>query len=642
MASPPDLAQMFELLPNAFMVLDRELRYVAANAAYLAVTGSTREALLGSYVFDSFPDDPDDPNSANAALLRTSFERVLSTGQGDEVAAITYRVQRAPGGPLENRVWTARHTPLLDPAGQVAYIVQETTEITHLQVASSSPAEATLIDRAIRAQVAATSLDAQLRSLRLMFDQAPGFMCFLRGEHHVFEIVNRAYLQLVGHRGVLGMTVAAALPEVVGQGFIDLLDRVFHTGEPFIGHDVPVQLTRTPGGVLEQRYLDFVYQPIRELSGATVGIFVQGQDVTERHEAAQRQRFLIEAIPVQVWTARPDGALDFVSSRVEAYFQRCAADLLGDGWLALIHPDDVDGCTQRWAASIATGQPYEVEFRLRRHDGAYRWHLARANPDRDANGTILRWFGTNTDVHDAKLALAEVQSRAEYEQRLIGIVSHDLRNPLNAISLAATLLAAQPLAPLAAKTVTRLQRSADRATRLIADLLDFAKARIGSSIPINPRPTNLREIIEQVVDEFQVVAPSRIIRVGHAGDERGTWDADRIAQVIANLVGNAIQHGTATQPITVESRIEGDDAMLAVWNDGPAIPDAELAELFEPFKRGRNAGAARGSMGLGLYIAREVVSAHGGSISVASQGGRGTCITVRLPRFTPTAGSSAT
>lgn len=633
MSSPPDLAKVFEQLPNAYMVLDRGLRYVAANAAYLAITGTTREALIGSYVFHSFPDDPSDPNSANVALLRASFERVLATGKIDEVAAVTYRVQRTPGGPLEDRVWTARHTPLLDANGAVEYIVQETAEITHLQVASGSPIEATLIDRAIRAQVAATSLDAQIQGLRQMFDQAPGFMCFLRGEHHVFEIVNRAYLQLVGHRDVVGMTVAGALPEVVEQGFIQLLDTVFASGEPFIGHDLPIQLMRTPGAALELRYLDFIYQPIRDASGARIGIFVQGQDITDRHEAAERQRFLIESIPVQVWTARPDGALDFVSSRVVAYFQRSASDLLGAGWVAMVHPDDLPGCERRWTHALATGEPYEVEFRLRRGDGMYRWHLGRASVERDASGATLRWFGTNVDIHEARLALAEVQSRAEYEQRLIGIVSHDLRNPLSAISLAATLLASQRLEPMAAKTVTRLQRSAERATRLIADLLDFAKARIGSTIPINPRPTNLREIIEQVVDEFQVVAPTRVIRVGHAGDEAGTWDADRIAQVISNLVGNAIQHGTPTQPITVESRIDGNDAVLAVCNDGPAIPDAELVDMFEPFKRGSNAGAARGSMGLGLYIAREVVTAHGGSITVASQPGQGTCFTVRLPRF---------
>ena len=103
--------------------------------------------------------------------------------------------------------------------------------------------------------------------------------------------------------------------------------------------------------------------------------------------------------------------------------------------------------------------------------------------------------------------------------------------------------------------------------------------------------------------------------------------------MLSNLVGNAIQHGTPSVPITVESRIEGDHAVLEVTNDGPTIPAGELAHMFEPFKRGSNAGAASGSMGLGLFIAREVVVAHGGTIQVDSQPGRGTCFTVRLPRF---------
>lgn len=627
-----ELARIFEHLPNALMVLDRDLRYVAANAAYLAATSSTREGLIGSHVFDSFPDDPTDPNNANVALLRSSFDRVLATGKGDEIAAITYRVAREPGGPLEDRVWTARHTPIFDEHGKVSHIIQETTEITHLRDISS-PAHAALVERAIRAQLAASSLDAQLNNLRQMFDQAPGFMCFLRGDQHVFEIVNRAYLGLVGHRDVIGMTVAEALPEVVEQGFIQLLDNVFTSGEPFIGRDLPIQLQRTIDAPLELRFLDFIYQPIRDTAGAPIGIFVQGQDVTDSHHAAERQRFLIEAIPVQVWTARPDGGLDFVSQRVVEYFAREASDILGTGWLSVLHPDDIDACVERWTHSLSTGEPYETEFRLQRADGTYRWHLGRANAERDASGKLLRWFGTNTDIHEAKTALAEIKSRAEYEQRIIGIVSHDLRNPLSAISLGASMLAMQPLAPAAEKTLVRVRRSADRATRLIADLLDFAKARIGTTIPINPRPTSLREIVEQVVDEFETIAPSRIVRVGHADDESGVWDADRIAQVISNLVGNALQHGTPSKPITVESRIEGEHAVLDVCNEGPSIPDEELAHLFEPFKRGSQAGAAHGSMGLGLYIAREVVTAHGGSITVASHPGRGTCFTVRLPRF---------
>ncbi|MFT3693792.1 MAG: PAS domain-containing sensor histidine kinase [Kofleriaceae bacterium] len=500
-----NLGLIFEHLPNAIMVLDRNLCYVAANAAYLRATGTTLETLLGTYVFDSFPDDPAAP-SDNVKLLRASFERVLVTGKLDEIAALRYRVRHEPGGPQFERVWSCRHTPICDVQGVVEYIIQETTEITHLEQTPSTPTEGLFVDRALRAQ-------ASLAGLRQMFEQAPGLMCFLRGREHVFEVVNRAYMQLVGHRDVIGMRVADALPEVVEQGFIKLLDNAIATGEPFIGHDIPIQLQRTPGGPLELRYLDFIYQPISDAAGTPVGIFVQGQDITER-----------------------------------------------------------------------------------------------------------------------RLSIEEIKARSEYEQRLIGIVSHDLRNPLNAIVLAAEVLSSKTLDPSAEKLVTRLQRSAERAMRLIADLLDFAKARIGSTIPINRRPANLSEIVEQVVDEFQSVAPSRLIRVGHSGGESGNWDADRIAQVISNLVGNAIQYSSANAPILVNSHLDGDDAVLSICNDGPPISESDREQLFEPFKRGSNTPSSRHNMGLGLFIAREVVTAHGGSISVSSDPGAGNCFTIRLPR----------
>ncbi len=629
-----DLAGMFEQLPNAFMIVDRELRYVAANASYLKVTGSHREDLLGRYVFDVFPDDE------NSRAVKASFERVLATGRSDELAALKYRVPNAPGEAPQQRVWSARHTPLLDEQGRVAHIVQETMDITHL---TDSPAggqiEASVAERALRVQSRVTLQDSYLASLRQMFAQAPGFMCFLSGPEHVFAIVNGAYMQLVGHRDVVGMRVRDALPEVVEQGFIGLLDSVYSTGAPFVGKGLPVQLQRSPGAALEQSLVDFIYQPIRGTDGSVIGIFVQGQDVTAQYHAEAehriaeaRREFLIEVVPNQVWTARPDGQLDFVSGRVEAYFRRPAEQILGEGWLAVLHPDDVATTVERWTRSLATGEPYEVEFRLRDADGEYRWHLGRANAERDPSGAIVKWIGTNTDVHVAKLALSELTQRAQYEQRLIGIVSHDLRTPFGAIALGAEALADLELSPAAQRILVRISRSAERAARLVNDLLDFAKARIGATIPINPKPTNLREIVEQVVDECQASAPGRVIRIGHEGDELGTWDADRIAQVITNLVGNALQHGTPGAPIIVESRISGDDAVLTIANEGPGIATDELARLFEPYHQGANATQRRGSMGLGLFIAREVIAAHGGSIEVESELHATTRFTVRMPR----------
>ncbi len=629
----PDLAAVFDRLPTAYMMLDRELRCVAANRAYLTATGSRLEDLIGRHVFDAFPDDAN-----SVSVLRASLERVLATGQSDEVAAVVYRVAHAPGQPAEERVWGARHTPVLDDSGDVAFVVQETTEMSRLRVAAAETASvAMVVDRTLRLQ---SDVDIQLRDLRQMFAQAPGFMCFLRGSEHVFDIVNDAYMQLVGHRDVVGMRVRDAIPEVVEQGFIGLLDNVYTTGIAFLGKDLAVQLQRTPGAALEESFVDFIFQPIRGPEGVVIGIFVQGQDVTvQRHAkleqglAEARRQFLIEVVPNQVWTSTPEGKLDFVSGRVVSYFQRSAEQILGDGWLAVLHPDDVDVVVARWVHSLATGEPYEVEFRLRRGDGMYRWHLGRANAERDPQGVITTWIGTNTDIHDAKTALEELTQRSQYEQRLIGIVSHDLRNPFSAIALGTAVLAGYELAPAAQRVLARISRSAERATRLINDLLDFAQARIGSTIPVNPKPTNLREIVEQVVDEFQVAAPGRVIRIGHAGAETGSWDADRLAQVISNLVGNALQHGSPNAPIVVESRVTDLCAVLTVENEGATISQADIARLFEPYHRGSNPSSGRGSMGLGLYIAREVIAAHGGSIEVESSPNATTRFTVRLPRF---------
>ncbi|WP_083685166.1 PAS domain-containing hybrid sensor histidine kinase/response regulator [Massilia putida] len=132
--------------------------------------------------------------------------------------------------------------------------------------------------------------------LRGLFAQAPGIMAVLRGPEHVFELTNQSYMQLVGHRQVVGKSVREALPEIVGQGFFELLDRVYATGEPFVGHALPVRLQREPEGPLEERYIDFVYQPIRDENGQVNGIFVEGSDVTDRKlvedelRAANRQK----------------------------------------------------------------------------------------------------------------------------------------------------------------------------------------------------------------------------------------------------------------------------------------------------------------------------------------------------------------
>jgi PAS domain S-box-containing protein len=645
---PADFQAIFEASPNPYMLVDRDFRFVAANAAYLRVTGAQVDDLIGRHLFDAFPHDPADPENLNARLLRESLDRVLATRAPDVIAFIPYRIARERDGEvvLQERFWSATHTPILDERGEVRLILQHTVDVTELHDLRTGDGrdEVGVLQRAQRVQETNVVLDAERQFLRRLFEQAPGFVAVLRGPGHVFELVNTAYRQLIGHRQVVGKPVREALPEIEGQGFFKVLDGVYTTGRPFVGRGMTVRLQRDADAELEERFLDFVYQPIFDVGGAVTGIFVQGYDITpqrqleaEREALLEQQRFLTESIPQQVWTANAAGDLTSVNQRVLDYFGAAPPDLLGSGWLGFVHPDDVEETRTRWRASVESGDEYEVEFRLRRGDGAYRWHLGRAEAMHHATGAMAKWFGTNTDIDDRKRAQDTIQERAAFEQQLIGIVSHDLRNPINAIGIAAALLSQRgKLDAVQAKAVARIVSSSDRARRMLRDFLDFTQARTSGRIPIAPQPANIRDIARQVFEEVHVSHLDRAATIEHAGEEEGTWDPDRIAQVIGNLLSNAFQHSTTDDAVALRTRGDRDEVVIEVQNAGIPIPTGDLARLFLPFERGNGIGpSTERSVGLGLYISKEIVAAHRGTISVRSTAGEGTVFTVRMPRFLP-------
>jgi len=284
------------------------------------------------------------------------------------------------------------------------------------------------------------SAERQVRNererLKQMFGQAPSFMALLSGSDHVFELANRGYLQLIGHREVVGKSVRDALPDIGGQGYYELLDRVYETGEPFVGSALTVALQRTPDAPPEERFVDFVYQPIRDENDAVTGIFVEGIDITERVVAERsvrasegQFRTFAEAMPNHVWTSPPSGQLDWFNNRVYEYSGTTEGELDGAGWTKLVHPDDLSGAGEAWAHSLQTGAPYDVEFRLRRFDGTYRLHIARAVLIRGDDGSPLRWIGTNTDIEDQRQAyqrFLDSERRLRLSQDAAGIASMEI------------------------------------------------------------------------------------------------------------------------------------------------------------------------------------------------------------------------
>lgn len=224
----------------------------------------------------------------------------------------------------------------------------------------------------------------------------------------------------------------------------------------------------------------------------------------------------------------------------------------------------------------------------------------------------------------------EARDRAEIAEQMVGIVSHDLRSPLQTIQMGAVLLS-RDATPHQLAVVGRISRAGERAQRLIADLLDFTQARLGRGLGIQPRPIALHEVIAEVVEELAQAHHGRQLVHEREGDGECEADPDRVAQLAGNLVGNAMAYGSAAAPVTVRSVIAAGEARLLVHNAGTPIPPDIQAALFQPLVRGSTGGASR-SVGLGLFIVSEIAKAHGGRVSVSSSVQRGTTFTATFPR----------
>jgi signal transduction histidine kinase len=213
-------------------------------------------------------------------------------------------------------------------------------------------------------------------------------------------------------------------------------------------------------------------------------------------------------------------------------------------------------------------------------------------------------------------------------------LGHDLRNPLGAIIMGARLLTkAESLDDKHARVATRILNSADRMNRMVSDLLDLTRTRLGPGIPVTPKPMDLAPACQQVISELEALHPECELRFESKGDLRGEWDSDRLVQVLSNLVGNAVQYGCDGGVVNVAAQEQGEEVVLRVQNMGPRIPESKLRHIFDPMVRHATGdGKNSTGMGLGLYIAREVVTAHSGTISVTSTEKEGTTFTVRIPR----------
>jgi PAS domain S-box-containing protein len=358
-----------------------------------------------------------------------------------------------------------------------------------------------------------------------------------------------------------------------------------------------------------------------------------------RPPTSTEYRLLVQHSPVMIWRAGLDAKCDYFNETWLAFTGRTMEQEMGDGWAEGVHPEDFDRCVAHYLDHFHRREAFEMEYRLRRHDGEWRWIFDRGVPFTDDAGAFAGFIGSCVDVDERRRAQeAEKQHNQEqlalardFEKWILAIVSHDIRNPLgNMLFAAHALQQGAGEGSLVKKQADIVMRGVKRIQHIVGDLLDLSREREGSGITVEPRPTDLRTMCQQIIEELENIARDRKFEFDCVVDGRGMFDEHRIMQAISNLASNAVQHGTPGSPVQVRLTGDANNVAVEVTNAG-TIPGELLPRIFEPFRSGRHHGSRGEGLGLGLFIANAIARAHGGGLEVDSAQGE-TTFRLVLPR----------
>jgi PAS domain S-box-containing protein len=428
---------------------------------------------------------------------------------------------------------------------------------------------------------------------------------------------------------VVGKPLPAVLLAGLGDDARDVLARVL------VGEEV-----RLEADTYEARYL-----PMRAIGGSVEGVVGLLRDTSQRHEAERRAdetesrfRVMADVAPVLLWMAGTDALCTFFNQTWLDFTGRSLEEEWGVGWAEGVHHEDFQRCVDTYMDAFAARRSFEMEYRLRRCDGQYRWVLDRGTPRYGADGRFEGYIGSCADITDRKDLELELMRAVRVRDEFLSIASHELRTPITALQLQLDSVARslqkraqEHLASgrLGANTADA-QAQVVRLNELIERLLDISRFAEGR-FTLDREDVDLVELVQRIVDAMRETGR-------HAGCElsfqagaplHGNWDRVRVGQVVTNLISNAIKFG-ARRPVEISVEAHGPAARLTVTDHGVGIDPQYQRRIFGRFERAvspRNFGG----LGLGLWVAKEIVDAHAGTISVESAPGQGATFVVMLP-----------
>ena len=582
------------------------------NEKALELWGKTYEEVINKPLFEVFHE--------LALGLRGILTNVYTTGETFIASKIEVQLQRR--GKSDTAYFDSVYKPLRDLDNKIYGIIVIGTEVTEAVNARRLIEES---EKALQRQLQLTETITNTASACLFMINNAGQVIFMNPAaekvtgHTPQEAIGKQMHELVHHSYPDGSHYPESKCPLVGT---------YKNGDPSPAHeDVFFRKDGSPFPVL------ITGTPIHGPYG-TVATVVEFRDITEEKqskdsvaESEERFRSLANSIQNLAWMASADGKVFWYNQRWFDYTGTTLQEMQGWGWKKVHHPDHIKEVTTFLKEAWKKGESFELTFPLRGVDGTYRWFLTRADVVRNAQGKVIRWIGTNTDIDDQKRAL-------EQKDEFMSVASHELKTPVTSVKaytqvLHARFKKAEDVS--SAELVSKMDRQLDKLTDLISDLLDATKIEAGKFL-FTAELFDFNTLVHEIIEEIQRTTEKHTISLQLAVTASISGDRDRIGQVLTNLLTNAIKYSPRAHTIVVSTSFDMHDITLRVQDYGLGIAKEKQERVFERFYRveGAKENTFPG-LGLGLYISSEIIKRQGGKIWVESVVGKGSTFCFSLP-----------